>query len=177
MKILLISNDINLIEKYINQVDIVNSTILVPSISEQYSYILLDEYNIKIEKENINLLAPYKNKILILGYNKYRNFTTIQKEEFNIESIKQYFDKVEHKPFAISKDDNISKDDMYRLINFMDKLSNLQIPINRTLEELNDCDISFKKIIFSSIPSSTRSRILKEGSILNKIKLLLKVFI
>lgn len=171
LKILLITNDIHLINRYNKQVDIINSVILLPDAMDEYDYILLDEQNIKIEEDSIAILEKFKSKTAILGFNIYDGFTILPKEEFNPQTISIYFDEQIPKHLTTIEDDKSNIIDLYELIAFIDKLSDINIPIDDTLKELDKMKLNFKTNLYNHIPTSVKARISKEASWLYKLKL------
>lgn len=170
MKILLITNDTNLMSNTSDSIDVINSIILVPEIANNYDYIVLDECNIILEGEMIGLLDPYIERVGVLGYNRYNSYTLLRRDEFSFDNIQLYFENNNKNTLKKGNSGEDNKETIYKLIKYIEKLTDINTPINETLKELNSFDKNFKKILYSYLPHCTKVRIFKNGSILNKLE-------
>lgn len=177
MNILLISNDINIINKFDNKVDTINSTILVSSIADNYDYIILDEQNIRFDTNAIELLKPYSEKVGVLGYTNSPDYTFLKKDEFDIENIQIYF---ENETIQI-KEGNLSKNEKnnlqspkntYILLEYIEKLSDNKLEINTILNDLNTQEKKNKATVFSFLSQATKLKVFKRANLRNKIRFL-----
>lgn len=172
MKILLITNNERLINRHLNEVNIINSILLGVNDCDSYDYIIIDEQNLEIETNCLDQLEIIKNKIAILGYTPYKNYIFIHKEEFNIENIELYFHNLHYESDEIGK---ANYELELQKIRHMEMLSDESKNIKDSISGLsNYCD-KYRKELYSYLPRKSKMRILIEGNTSMKWDLIKKL--
>lgn len=177
MDILLITNDINLIEKTEAIADIENSIIVgIEKIKKkEYKYILIDEENFILESKYVHLLDLNKGNIAILGYNMFDEFLVINKDDFSIYNMEIYFEDIEY--FPPEDEDILSEDDYEKNLELnliLEKLLDPNIDIEIILKEMELLEKEHLYELFYFMPTAAKERLLKTHN--NKIKNLYRIY-
>lgn len=161
MDILLVTNSLKLINEYEGKLPISNSIFMALNLSNNYEYIIIDEDNLILEKEEAEKLSNIREKVLILGKtnNKYNN---ISKDEFDIEDINIYYNK--------NKSNNEKNIDLFETIdNFVS---------NKETKDDYDKITKYNKkdrlLIYSYIPKDQYKKLIKTLPLRYKLEFLIK---
>jgi len=161
LDILLVTNSLKLINEYEGKLPISNSIFMALNLSNNYEYIIIDEDNLILEKEEAEKLSNIREKVLILGKtnNKYNN---ISKDEFDIEDINIYYNK--------NKSNNEKNIDLFETIdNFVS---------NKETKDDYDKITKYNKkdrlLIYSYIPKDQYKKLIKTLPLRYKLEFLIK---
>ncbi|MCK9470656.1 MAG: hypothetical protein M0Q88_02755 [Bacilli bacterium] len=168
MKALLVTNDLELINKYENELDITNTLILCLEIEKEYDAIIIDENNLYLEKKEAKRLKDIKEKICIIGYKNQGEYLQINKEEFDIDDIEIYFSK-ESLLTPIYSDETNAED--IEILKYMEKIIDEQ-ELKEVGKGLFENNQNFRFKLYSYLPKEYRKKLFKNIPLFKKVELL-----